>query len=151
MSTVKNIIEKKQKTFNKIESTSTVIDAISMLNAHDLSYLVVMEGDKFMGIFGEREYTRNIILHGRASNTTMVKDAMTTDLLTVNFTDSIVHCIQLINSHKARYLLAYDDNIFVDVITVQDLLRHALISRDPYDKAISELLIGTGETSKFFF
>ncbi len=151
MSTVKDILENKQKTFNVIQSDALVIEAVSMLNSVNLSYLVVMEGDEFKGIFGEREYARNIILKGRASNTTLVRDAMTTDILTVDFSDSYKQCMQLMNSHKARYLLAYHDNKFVGVITIHDLLRQAIISNDDNDKAISRLLVDNDEHSKFFW
>lgn len=151
MSTVKNIFEAKQKTFNRIEPTALVIEALGLLNSINISYLVVMEGDQYKGIFGEREYARNVILKGRASNTTFVKDAMTTDLPMVDFNDSFVHCMYLMNSHKVRYLLAYDNNKFKGVITIHDLLRQTLVSKDEHDKSVTDMLIENDENSRFFW
>ena len=74
MRTVKNILETKAKSFNHIEPTALVIDAINRMNAVNLSYLIVMDGNEFRGIFSERNYTRNIILKGRASNTSESHD-----------------------------------------------------------------------------
>ena len=91
MRTVRDILESKQKSFNHIEPDALVIDAINMLNSVNLSYLIVMEDDQYKGIFSERDYTRNVVLKGRASNSTSVKDAMTTDLPIVDLNDSVEH------------------------------------------------------------
>ena len=70
MLTVKHVLESKAKPFNTVTSDTMVIDALNMLNSVNLSYLIVMEGDEYKGIFSERDYSRNVILKGRASNST---------------------------------------------------------------------------------
>ena len=98
MRTVKDILDSKNKVFNHIEPGALVIDAINLLNSLNLSYLVVVEYDEYKGIFSERDYTRNVILKGRASNSTMVKEAMTTDLPIVTLDDTVEYCMNLMNS-----------------------------------------------------
>ena len=109
MRTVKDILETKAKSFNQVSPSTLVIYALNLLNSVNLSYLVVMDADKYKGIFSERDYTRNVILKGKASNTTRVHEVMTTDLPIVTLRDTVEHCMNLMNSHKTRYLLAYDD------------------------------------------
>lgn len=150
MRTVKNILETKAKTFNHIEPTALVIDAINMMNAVNLSYLIVMEGNEYRGIFSERNYTRNIILKGRASNTTKVEEAMTKDLPIVDLNDSVEYCMNLINSHKTRYLLAYHDNQFAGVITIHDLLRQVIASKEEVFDNLAKKLLDDDEDGRIY-
>jgi CBS domain-containing protein len=151
MPTVKDILATKQKSFNHIESDALVIDAINLMNSVNLSYLVVMNGDEYKGIFSERDYTRNVILKGRASNSTMVKEAMTTDLPIVAVTDTVEYCMNLMNAHKTRYLLAYDGRQFVGVITIHDLLRQVIVNRQEiFDNSAAKALIDNDESGGIY-
>ena len=80
MRTVSNILETKDEPLHSIEPTAMVIDALKKLISVNLSYLIVYENDAYAGIFSERDYTRKLVLEGRSSRDTMVKDAMTTEL-----------------------------------------------------------------------
>jgi len=75
MRTVQNVIDSKINSYNYISPDALVIDALQMLNSVNLSYLVVMEDDNYKGVFCERDYTRNVILKGRSSNTTKVGES----------------------------------------------------------------------------
>ena len=70
MRRVKDIIASKPKIFNTISPNALVIEGLQSLNSVNLSYLIVMDGDKYKGIFSERDYTRNVILKGRSSKET---------------------------------------------------------------------------------
>ena len=85
MRTVRDILNAKAKPFNQVSPETLVIDALKMLNSINLSYLVVMKGDEYQGIFSERDYSRNVILKGRHSNTTTVAEVMTHDVPVVGF------------------------------------------------------------------
>jgi len=151
MRTVKDILETKAKSFNQVSPSTLVIDALNLLNSVNLSYLVVMDADKYKGIFSERDYTRNVILKGKASNTTKVHEVMTTDLPIVTLRDTVEHCMNLMNSHKTRYLLAYDDMHFEGVITIHDLLRQAIINRhEVFDDTLATRLIDQEEGDRIY-
>jgi len=151
MKTVKDILDSKQKVFNTINPDMMVIDALVQLNSVNLSYLIVTEGDKYKGIFSERDYTRNVILKGRASNSTAVKEVMTVDFPMVTLEDSAEHCMHLMNAHKVRYLLAYDnDRRFVGVITIHDLLRQVIASKEEvFDHSAAQELLENDEGRVF--
>ena len=151
MVSVKEILRKKKKANNVIKSTALVIDALKMLNSVDLSYLVVMDGDQFKGIFCERDYCRNVILKDRSSKTSTVNEVMTTDLPRVETSDTAEFSMDTMNQHKTRYLLAFDDSGFAGVITIHDLLRQVLSNREyVFDHSAAEKLIEQEEGDKIF-
>ena len=150
MRTVKDILNSKNKVFNHIEPGALVIDALNLLNSVNLSYLVVMDDNEYKGIFSERDYTRNVILKGRASNSTLVKEVMTTDLPIVSVDDTVEHCMNLMNSHKVRYLLAYHEHEFHGVITIHDLLRQVIASREEVFDNLAKKLLDDDESSRIY-
>lgn len=151
MRTVKDILETKTKAFNQVSPSTLVIDALNLLNSVNLSYLVVMDADNYKGIFSERDYTRNVILKGKASNSTQVQDVMTTDLPIVTLTDTVEHCMNVMNSHKTRYLLAYDHMDFKGVITIHDLLRQAITNRhEVFDDTLATKLLDQEEGERIY-
>ena len=150
MRTVKNILETKPKTFNHIEPAALVIDAINMMNSVNLSYLIVMDGNEYKGIFSEANYTRNVILKGRTSNATMVEEVMTKDLPIVDLKDSVEYCMNLMNSHRTRYLLAYQDSKFAGVITIHDLLRQVIANREEVFDHLAKKLLDNDESGRIY-
>jgi len=146
MRTVNDLLKSKPVVFNNIDADALVIDALQMLNSVNLSYLIVMKEEEFKGIFCERDYSRNVILKGRSSANTKVKEVMTNDLPMVETSDTIEHCMNLIISHKARYLLAYKDQEFAGVITIHDLLRQVISNKEAvFDHSMAEQLLSHEE------
>ena len=146
MRTVKNILDNKAKPFNQVSSTTLVIDALRLLNSINLSYLVVMEGDKYKGIFSERDYSRNVVLKGRHSDSTTVQEVMTHDVPVVGLDHTVEQCMHLIDQHKTRYLLAFDEEKLVGVITIHDLLRQVLNDKEQvFDKVLAQRLVDEDE------
>ena len=143
MRTAKNILESKLKPYNTVSPDTLVIDALSMLNPVNLSYLVVMEKDEYRGIFSERDYTRNLILKGLSSRDTPVSKVMTVDVPIVRLFDTVEHCMNVMNTYKTRYLLVYDANDhFNGIITIHDLLREVLANKeDVFDHHLTRRLM----------
>ena len=151
MKIVKELIDGKTKSFNFISPDALVIDALNLLNSVNLSYVVVMEGNLFKGIFSERDYARNLILKGRSSTSTKVSDAMSTDFPFVEVSDTVEYCMNLMNTRKARYLLAFDKNEFIGVITIHDLLRQVIFNREEvFDHSVAKALFDAEERSRVF-
>lgn len=151
MRTVQDILDSKPQPFNIISPNRLVIEALQLLNSVNLSYLIVMDGDDYKGIFSERDYSRNVILKGRSSSSTTVQEVMTTDVPIVQLNDSVEHCINMINLHKTRYLLACNDaDKVVGVITIHDLLRQVINNRGEFnDGALAHQLIDQDERSVY--
>ena len=151
MRTVRDIINSKPEVFNIISQDALVIDALQMLNSVNLSYLIVKEGEDYKGIFCERDYSRNVILKGRSSANTKVSEVMTVDLPIVEMTNTVEYCMNLMNTHKTRYLLAYDDQRFAGVITIHDLLRQVIAGKEEvFDNSLAEKLLDHEERGKVY-
>lgn len=151
MITVKEILAKKPPAFNTIEPGTLVIDALTMLYSVDLSYLVVKENNEYKGLFCERDYCRNVILKGRSSKDTTVQEVMTVNLPIVELSDSAEYCMNTMNLHKTRYLLVYDEQQFMGVITIHDLLRQVINNKEAvFDRNMAEQLIDHDEGGKVY-
>lgn len=151
MITVSDILDRKPPVTNTIEPGALIFDALMQLTSVNLSYLVVMEKDQFKGIFCERDYCRNVVLKGRSSKDTPVSEVMTTDLPTVQLDETAEQCMNSMNSYRARYLLAYDNDEFRGVITIHDLLRQVLANKEAvFDHTLAEQLIDQDEGGKIY-
>ena len=124
-----------------------VIDALSMLNAVNLSYLIVMDGPDYKGIFSERDYSRNVVLKGKSSRSATVQEVMTSDLPIMHLDQTVEHCMKTMLLNKTRYLLAFDgDKNFTGVITIHDLLREVIANKnDIFDTTTAEQLLSQDE------
>ncbi|TCZ70156.1 CBS domain-containing protein [Flaviaesturariibacter aridisoli] len=150
MRTVAQLLTTKPPLFNQIGPNALVLEALNLLNSLNLSYLVVTEDGQYRGLFSERDYARNVILKGHASNSTPVREVMSVDLPIVNVEETIEQCMRLMNAHKTRYLLAYDDEQFVGVVTIHDLLREVINNRElVFDRATVSALVDQQEEGIF--
>ena len=138
MRSVANILQNKPPAFNVIQADAKVIEALHLMNSVNLSYLVVMQGDHFAGIFSERDYSRNVILKGLHSDTCAVKEVMSISLPTVGMQDTVEDCMEMLNSYKTRYLIVFNDQQFKGIVTINDVLREALQNKE---MVFDELLI----------
>jgi signal-transduction protein with cAMP-binding, CBS, and nucleotidyltransferase domain len=146
MRTVDDLIASKPRPENFIKPDALVIDALRQLDQVNLSYLIVMEGNAYRGIFSERDYSRNVVLKGRSSSSAHVQEVMTTDLPVVSPQDTVEHCMTLMTRNKARYLVALDNDQFMGIITIHDLLRLILANKaESFDDAITSKLIDINE------
>lgn len=150
MITVKNIIDRKTNVSNTVPPQTLVIDALKMMIDIDLSYLVIMDGNEYKGIFSERDYSRNVILKGRSSTTTTVQEVMATDLPVVHPAETAEHCMNILSNTKARYLVSFDsDGNFKGVVTIHDLIRIVLTDKqDVFGRIIANYLDTNDYTDK---
>lgn len=150
MRTVAQLLAAKQPVSNVIAPGALVLDALNQLNALNLSYLVVQDGSGYQGLFSERDYARNVILKGHASNSTPVREVMSTDLPVVPLSETIEQCMRLMSAHRTRYLLAYDGDRFAGVITIHDLLREVINNRElVFDREAVSALVDQHEEGIF--
>jgi signal-transduction protein with cAMP-binding, CBS, and nucleotidyltransferase domain len=146
MRTAKDILQQKGAHFNSVKHNETVFNAIGLMRAENISYLIVKDdNDKYLGIFSERDYAHKVILENKQSGTTKVGEIMTTDLANASPEDSTSKLMLLINNSKARYIPVFDGNNFMGVITIHDLMREAMAD---YEKGKQDLEAHTVEFLK---
>jgi CBS domain-containing protein len=146
------VLASKAKPFNNVNPQTLVYDALNQLNSINLSYLVVMEGETFKGIFSERDYSRKVILQGRHSDSTTVAEVMSTDMPMVSLADTVEHCMHLMNVHKTRYLVALDaDEGFTGVVTIHDILRQVISDKEEvFDRNLAQKLVDEEEEGNIY-
>ncbi len=83
-----------------MQPDTSVLDALKVMADNNIGSVVVMEKDQFLGIVTERDYSRKVILKGKHSSETKVSEIMTSDFPDLKPTDSVEHCMELVNSKK---------------------------------------------------
>lgn len=141
MGTVRNILEKKGNTVYGIHPDSSVYDALELLEDKNLGSLVVVENGKLIGIFTERDYARKVILKGRSSQETTVRDIMTDRPIFVNLDTSIDVCMQIMTDKYIRHLPVVYDGELVGVISIGDLVKNIISEKDYIIQTLEHYII----------
>ena len=105
---------------------ATVFDAISAMVHANVGAILVLDGDALAGIFTERDYLRRIALEGRTSRETLVRDAMTSTLVTVEPDVTVDQCLALMTARKIRHLPVLSDGDLVGIVSIGDCVRARL-------------------------
>ncbi len=125
---VKHLLDDKGHEILAITPDAPVLDAIKTMAERRIGALLVMQGDKLVGIVSERDYARNVVLKGRSSSSTNVLEIMGTDMVTVGLDDSVDHCMRLCTNQRVRYLPVVEDGKTIGVLSLGDLVK-AVISQ----------------------
>jgi CBS domain-containing protein len=123
MKLVKQLLEAKGRDVLSIAPQESVLQAIKLMAEKGIGALVVMDGSKLAGIVTERDYARKIILKGRSSETTQVREIMTEDVLTTMSNESVADCMNRMTEEKIRHLPVVDEGEVVGIISIGDLVK----------------------------
>jgi CBS domain-containing protein len=129
MRKVSDVLQRKGNRVMTVPPNTTVIDALKIMAEQNIGSVVVMNEDRFAGILTERDYSRKVILKGRHSSETMVGDIMTTDFPFVSINDTVESCMQLMTSHRLRYLPVIEDEQLVGIISINDLVTETILTQ----------------------
>jgi len=99
-----------------------VFDGLKLLSDYEVGAMMVMEGDRLVGIFSERDYTRKVALQGKNSRETPVSDIMTRELITVTPQTRTRACMALMSQHKIRHLPIVDKQRVLGMISIRDIM-----------------------------
>lgn len=125
---VRDILKSKGYDVYSIEADKTVYQAIAKMDELDIGALVVIDGDKLMGILSERDYRSKVILKGRTSKETAVHEIMTGDVYCATPEDTIEYCMSQMTDKKIRHLPVLEDDQVIGVISIGDLVK-SIISK----------------------
>ncbi|MEO8764570.1 MAG: CBS domain-containing protein [Ginsengibacter sp.] len=132
MRIVREILKQKGPHSNFINETATVIKAAALMKSKNISYLIVRKSRQYAGIISERDCVYKLILHEKPAGKTLVHEIMTIDLPVIGLNDKSGHCMTLINTSKSRYLAVFDNDKFKGIITIHDLIREAIASKEQF-------------------
>ncbi len=124
MTTVARIIASKpNQTVLSVAPDSPVLEAIKTMAQHGIGALLVMQGENIVGIVSERDYARKVVLKGRSSDTTPVRDIMTADVMYVRPETTNMDCMALMTENRLRHLPVLDQGKLVGLISIGDLVK----------------------------
>ena len=130
MSIVRNILQKKGNAVHTISPDRSVYDALEELEEKNIGSLVVVDNGKLTGIFTERDYARKVILKGRSSKDTLVRDIMSSPPLFVNPDNTLDECMQLMTDKFIRHLPVLENDELVGVISIGDIVKYTIYEKD---------------------
>jgi len=129
MPIIKDLLLSKSRKLITVSSVASIFDALKIMAESNIGCLIVLEGDKYVGIFTERDYARKIVLEGRSSDTTTVNEIMISDVPKLNSNDTIELCSKIMTEKTLRYLPVFENNQLINLISQGDIIKYTIDSQ----------------------
>ena len=126
MKTVQDLLDENNRELIKIDPNQTVFEALTMLSKYDIGALVVMNGEILSGIFSERDYARKVILSGKSSKETLVKEIMTEKVKCISPHNNIEDCMKIMTESRFRHLPVLKNDEVLGIISIGDIVRETI-------------------------
>jgi len=123
MRTVRQLLGDKSPEIFAVSPDDSVLTAIKVMAEKGIGAVLAMQAGELSGILSERDYARKVILHGKSSAETPVRDIMTARVITVDCDDTVDRCMQVVTEHRIRHLPVVDGGRVVGVISIGDLVK----------------------------
>lgn len=130
MKTVKQLLEAKRHKLISASPQDTVYEALKKMADYDVGALIVMEGEQLVGVFSERDYARKIILHGKSSKDTLVREIMTGNVISVRPAQTVDDCMGLMTDKRIRHLPVMDGDKLIGVVSIGDLVKETISDQE---------------------
>jgi CBS domain-containing protein len=143
MKTVRQILGVKGHTVLTIGPDATVYEALQELAAHDVGALVVTEEGEVVGLFSERDYARKLVLLGRPSKETPVREIMTKEVICVGSKQTVDGCMALMTEKKVRHLPVLENEQLAGIISMRDVVKTTIEDREATIEQLEHYIKGT--------
>lgn len=121
MKTIRELLQAKGHAIWSIGPDATVYEALELMAQKDVGALLVMDSGKLVGILSERDYARKVVLKGRFSKETPVREIMTEKVSFARPEDSIEECLALMTEMRLRHLPIFEGDRLIGVISIDDV------------------------------
>src|SRR5262252_2501357 len=132
MTTVRQLIDRKGRAIFSVPPEAPVLEAIRAMAAHHVGALLVMQGERLAGIVSERDYARKVILLGRSSSDTPVRDIMTAAVITVQPETPVAKCMQIMTERRVRHLPVIESGRVVGMVSIGDLVKAVIAEQQQH-------------------
>ena len=123
MKTVKQVLDNKGRQIHSVAPEATVYEALQKMDQEGIGVLVVLDDGELVGIVSERDYARKVILEGRDSKDTPVRDIMTPNVICVSSELRVDASMSIMSEKRVRHLVVRDDAKISGVVSIRDLLK----------------------------
>ena len=121
--TVRQLLDRKSSGIYSIRPDASVLEALELMAREDISSVLVTEGEALKGIFTERDYARKVILRGRNSRDTVIRELMTSNLITITPEQTIADCMNIMTDRHIRHLPVLEGGKVVGLISIGDVVK----------------------------
>ncbi len=130
MKTVREVLKTKGNSIWSISPEATVFDALQLMAEKEIGALLVVLNGDVAGIISERDYARKVILHGKFSKDTLVKEIMSPKVLYVTTAQNTEECMALMISKRIRHLPVYEHQKLVGIISIGDVVKAVIDEKE---------------------
>ena len=142
MTTVKQLLNSKGDDAWSVKPDDTVYEAIENMAEKSVGALLVMEGQKLVGIISERDYARKVILQGKSSRDTPVRDIMTAKVLCARLDQTVEECMALMTDKRIRHLPVVEDEEVKGMLSLGDLVKTIIAEQQHTIKQLENYISG---------
>jgi CBS domain-containing protein len=143
MKTLQQILnDKKHKEIISIAPDRPVFDALVILAEYKIGALAVMQKDKLVGIFSERDYAREVVLQGRSSKSTAIAEVMTANVITGKPSDLVDATLKLMSEKRFRHLPIVDGEKVLGMLSLGDLVKETIADQQRMIKELESYIKG---------
>ena len=126
---VSNILARKGGRVVTIDAGTSVLDALKLMADKNIGSVIVLENGDYVGLMTERDYARKVILKGKSSHETLVRDIMSTGLPRILPENSIDTCMHIMSESNIRYLPVFIDDSLCGIISINDLVTETILAQ----------------------
>ncbi len=143
MTTVAHVLQGKGHDVYSISPDAPVYDALKRMAEKDVGALVVLEGQRLVGIISERDYARKVILHGKSPSNTPVREIMSDKVFFVRPEQSIEECMALMTDKHIRHLPVFQGEKLIGVISIGDVVKAMISDREFQIRQLETYITGS--------
>ena len=147
MSTVKDVLASKGSSVSTISPNATVLEALRIMADQDIGALVVVDGERVVGVISERDYARKVILKGRFSKDTHVKAIMTPADAVVTPTQTVEACMALMTEKRHRHLPVLENGRLVGIVSIGDLVKNIITNQQFMIRTLANYISGAPDVN----
>ncbi len=144
MANVSKLLEKKGKEIISVSPDTGIRDAIAKMAEKSAGTALVMDGNKLVGIFSERDFIRKIYLKDECSKNVKVREMMSTKLTTVTADTTLESCMEMMTERRIRHLPVLDGDRVVGVISIGDIVKYMVQEKEFVIKNLQSYIAGPG-------
>jgi CBS domain-containing protein len=142
--TVGQVMRKKGYGYHGIGPEGTAYDALEIMAEKNVGALLVVETGRLIGVFSERDYARKVILKGKASKSTLVKEVMTGSPISIDPSMTMRDCMVVMTLNRVRHLPVLDNDVILGVLSIGDVVNAIIAEQGSTIEELEEYIAGTG-------
>jgi CBS domain-containing protein len=143
MKTLRQLLASKTQPLATVSPNDAVYDALKKMADNDVGALLVLDGERLVGIFSERDYARKIILQGKASKDTRVSEIMSDKVLYVTLDRTVSECMAIMSEKHFRHLPVLDENQqVVGIVSIGDMVKETICEKEFIIRQLEQYITG---------